>query len=44
VEWLPDNNLAVFLLDQTSELDLKAIHAVYCQKDPRVEKASMTRE
>jgi hypothetical protein len=39
VEWLPENHLVFFLLDLAVELDLKAIHAVYWQKDPRGEKA-----
>jgi transposase len=39
VDWLPENHLVFFLLDLAGELDLKEIHAVYRQKDPRGEKA-----
>jgi len=39
VEWLPANHLVFFLLDLASELDLKAIYAVYEARDPRGVKA-----
>jgi hypothetical protein len=35
VEWLPANQLVLFLLDLAAELDLSAIDAVYEARDPR---------
>jgi hypothetical protein len=43
MDWLPENHLVFFLLDLAAVLDLEEIYAVYREKNPRGEKASMTR-
>lgn len=43
VDWLLENYLVFFLLDLAATIDLEEIHARYRQKDPREEKAYVTR-